>query len=62
MILPEREITCPYCGENFTLFIDDSVDEQNYIEDCWVCCRPINFHVSIDTEGLISLMLRRDDE
>jgi hypothetical protein len=62
MILPEREITCPYCGENITVFIDDSVDNQSYIEDCWVCCQPINFNVSVDVEGLISLLVSRDDE
>jgi hypothetical protein len=62
MTLPEKEVTCPYCGEGITVFIDDSVDDQSYIEYCWVCCRPINFKVSVDIGGTISLLLSRDDE
>jgi len=45
--LEESTITCPYCGESITVVIDCSVDEQQYIEDCEVCCRPIEFHLRI---------------
>jgi len=38
---PEKRIGCPYCGENITIIVDESVPEQTYIEDCEVCCRPI---------------------
>jgi hypothetical protein len=37
----ETEITCPHCGESFPLQIDTSEPEQELIEDCTVCCRPI---------------------
>jgi len=40
-LLEEVEVGCPYCGERITLVVDLSVDEQDYIEDCFVCCRPI---------------------
>ena len=60
--LPEKEITCPYCWELITVFIDDSVDEQDYIEDCSVCCQPINFRVTRDLEGDLAVSARRDDE
>ena len=62
MTLPEKVITCPYCGESISVIIDDSVDDQSYIEDCWVCCRPINFQVYVDNDGDITLIARRDDE
>ena len=42
---------CPYCGESIDLFIDCSVPSQNYIEDCSVCCQPINVSISIDGGG-----------
>jgi hypothetical protein len=45
--LASKHITCPYCGENYELVIDCSIPEQNYIEDCEVCCRPINLFVSV---------------
>jgi len=43
----EKEISCPYCGENITVLIDGSIPQQEYIEDCQVCCRPITFRVNI---------------
>jgi len=45
------EISCPYCGETIEILIDPSVESQSYIEDCQVCCRPINMAVTIDDEG-----------
>lgn len=32
---------CPWCGEGISILIDLSVPCQAYIEDCEVCCRPI---------------------
>ncbi len=46
--LTEKPITCPYCGEIIKLLIDCSEPEQSYIEDCQVCCRPIEVKVIID--------------
>ena len=37
----EADVNCPFCGETFTILIDPSVDRQEYVEDCYVCCRPI---------------------
>ena len=49
--LSNETITCPYCGESIELLIDCSVSEQEYIEDCEVCCRPISLFVSVDEDG-----------
>ena len=35
------DIVCPHCGETFALEIDTSQREQDLIEDCSICCRPI---------------------
>ncbi|MEZ5558215.1 MAG: CPXCG motif-containing cysteine-rich protein [Pseudomonadales bacterium] len=43
-----RRISCPYCGEPVEVIVDASVDDQEYIEDCMVCCRPITLHVLVD--------------
>ena len=45
------DITCPYCGESYELVVDTSAGEQNYIEDCYVCCAPINFSILLDGQG-----------
>ena len=62
-MLELRAISCPYCGELFEATIDTSAGSQQYIEDCYVCCRPIQFLVSVDYEGqLASIITQRDDE
>lgn len=50
--LPSADIPCPYCGETITVFVDDSAGDQQYIEDCQVCCRPIEISVSVDEDGV----------
>lgn len=51
-MLPSVEIQCPYCGERFEILVDDSAGAQQYIEDCQVCCSPINIAVSFDEDGV----------
>jgi hypothetical protein len=48
-ILKDESISCPYCGETIEVLIDCSVNQQRYIEDCQVCCRPIT--ISVDFNG-----------
>jgi hypothetical protein len=41
--------SCPHCGENIDTFPDPGGgEEQEYIEDCAVCCRAILFHATFD--------------
>ncbi len=61
-MLPSRTIECPYCGEQIELIIDDSVEHQQYIEDCSVCCRPIGIEVSTAPGGDIELICRTDND
>lgn len=49
--LAEVDIQCPYCWESIGVLIDCSVDQQEYVEDCQVCCHPIEFDVAVDSEG-----------
>jgi hypothetical protein len=61
-MLPTQIVDCPYCGEAIELIVDDSVEHQHYVEDCAVCCRPIDVDVSVDTGGEIRLILATDSE
>jgi endogenous inhibitor of DNA gyrase (YacG/DUF329 family) len=64
-MLDDMRVECPYCGEGFDTLVDCSAGSQRYIEDCPVCCRPIEFEVEVEVDGegnLISLMTRRDDD
>jgi len=49
-LLDEQTISCPYCGEVISVLVDCSAGDQDYIEDCQVCCRPIQISIHIDGE------------
>ena len=58
-----RTIQCPYCGESFETSVDPSAGNQDYIEDCYVCCRPIVFRLTVDAdEEMVRLETRRDED
>jgi Cysteine-rich CPXCG len=45
-------ITCPYCGESIEIALDaGSGANQDYVEDCEVCCRPWNVSVHYGDDG-----------
>jgi Cysteine-rich CPXCG len=55
-------VRCPYCGERFETRVDLTGDEPAYVEDCQVCCRPIEFQLERDAGGaLLALGVRRLD-
>ncbi len=37
----EHFFQCPYCWEEVSMLLDPSVSYQTYVEDCEVCCNPI---------------------
>jgi hypothetical protein len=49
-------VQCPYCGEPFETLIDLSAGSANYIEDCQVCCQPIEFTVAVDSAGALETL------
>ena len=58
----EVELHCPYCAESITMLIDGSVQQQRYIEDCEVCCRPIVLSYVVDEDENVQLIAQREDE
>jgi len=60
--LTQGNITCPYCGERLDILIDPSDLDQQYIEDCQVCCKPINFLVQMDMDETLFVTVSSDDE
>ncbi|RYZ65021.1 MAG: CPXCG motif-containing cysteine-rich protein [Proteobacteria bacterium] len=45
----EKFFKCPYCHQKISMVLDVSVDgTQVYIEDCEVCCRPIQLTYSVN--------------
>ena len=46
-------VTCPYCGEEFETSVDASAGLCSYVEDCQVCCQPIEMELRVDENGSV---------
>jgi hypothetical protein len=46
------EVVCPYCGARFMTCADTSVGNYSTIEDCEICCRPIELTVACHVGGV----------
>ena len=49
----EHFFTCPYCWEQISMLLDNSLNKQSYIEDCEVCCNPIQISVQISDSEIL---------
>ncbi|WP_100611867.1 CPXCG motif-containing cysteine-rich protein [Confluentibacter lentus] len=49
----EHYFSCPYCWESISMLLDSSISKQSYIEDCEVCCNPIQVTVEFFDMELI---------
>ena len=55
-------VSCPYCGEVFETSADPSAGMCSYVEDCQVCCQPIDMELRVDEAGTFQeLVARRGD-
>ncbi len=52
----EHSFNCPYCGEMISMVLDLSVRRQTYVEDCEVCCHPIEISYSVQGDALSSFV------
>jgi transcription elongation factor Elf1 len=48
----EYFFTCPYCWQEISIVLDLSEPHQTYVEDCEVCCKPIEVKYSLQDEVL----------
>jgi len=48
----EHFFTCPYCWERISMILDPEEENSDYIEDCEVCCRPIELEFTFIGESL----------
>ena len=54
----EHYFQCPYCWESISVLVDTSVSHQSYVEDCEVCCNPIEFEIHSSEMELTSFQAR----
>ena len=49
----EHFFTCPYCWEEISILLDISVTAQTYVEDCEVCCNPIEIRYVVEDGAVV---------
>jgi hypothetical protein len=56
------EVCCPYCGEISEIALDPgSGADQEYVEDCPVCCRPWRVRVRYRGTGAAQVSVDPED-
>ena len=54
----EHFFQCPYCLAEISMLIDPSITSQKYIEDCEVCCNPIEVELALEENEIVSFEAR----
>lgn len=60
--LQYTDIQCPYCWEALEIAVDPSVSDQEYVEDCQVCCQPILIHAVFDESQQLAVAVTPENE
>jgi hypothetical protein len=55
-------IRCPYCGAENEMLVDCLPDRQDYVEDCQVCCKPIQLSIAPWEDDAQQVDVRAEDE
>ena len=58
-LISEERCHCPFCAEPITIVVDFSAGSQVYVEDCQVCCQPMEVAVGVDADGRQSVQVGR---
>lgn len=58
----EHFFQCPYCWETISMLLDTSISKTNYIEDCEICCQPIEINIEFTESELISFNAQNIDQ
>lgn len=54
MLQVEHAFACPYCWQEISMILDLSVEQQSYIEDCEVCCNPMQVSYTTLDDNLLA--------
>jgi len=47
------DVHCPYCAEIYETQIDLTAGSFTYVEDCQICCQPIELYVEVNDDGTL---------
>jgi hypothetical protein len=54
----EYFFACPYCWQRISMVLDTSVKGQTYVEDCEVCCQPIEVRYTVEDDAVCEFEAR----
>ncbi|WP_076789359.1 CPXCG motif-containing cysteine-rich protein [Chlorobium sp. KB01] len=60
-IVERVSVACPYCGELMELQVDCPEGDQEFQEDCPVCCKPVTVSVAFSDKGISSVEARPEE-
>ncbi|MBF8148366.1 CPXCG motif-containing cysteine-rich protein [Winogradskyella sp. F6397] len=55
--MEEHFFQCPYCWEQISMLVDVSLRHQKYIEDCEICCNPIQISITVESQEIVSFQV-----
>ena len=55
-------LSCPFCLEQIEIVVDITTGNQEYTEDCEVCCNPILIRISLDGDEVIDIEALREND
>ncbi|CAM4153302.1 CPXCG motif-containing cysteine-rich protein [Vibrio neonatus] len=59
----EQFISCPHCGGHVGVTLDTTQGNQDFYEDCPICCHPIHLRMQLNqVRDKIDLDIDSDDE
>ena len=58
-----QTISCPHCGHHQHIDVDGTCGDQDYYDDCRICCNPIHLRLHLDeARHKIELYIDSGDE
>jgi len=52
-LIVEHSFVCPFCGADISMVLDPSVHRHTYVEDCEVCCNPLEIRYTVEDDALV---------
>ncbi|MCG8477291.1 MAG: CPXCG motif-containing cysteine-rich protein [Cytophagales bacterium] len=53
---------CPCCWQQVSILVDKSVEKQSFVEDCELCCRPLQFDIEVKSGKISAFEAKSLDE
>ena len=56
------EVTCPFCGEPSQITVNPGEEDEDFVQDCPVCCRPWAVRVHTRRDGSVEVRVVPEGE